>query len=107
MSAPVRPEHGWAALATYVIVYDLVALRRHRPTLSACWHKWLEHRIGRPALMLLWAAVTMDLCQPLWKPRWLLGQAWLTSELTAAATQLRRRQPGDESYTGEQLSFSS
>jgi hypothetical protein len=52
-------------LALYVAVYDLVAIARKKPTLSACWASHLFPSRHRAVLLIVWGGLTVHLFWPL------------------------------------------
>ena len=52
---------AWAGLATYVTVYDLIAMRKQKSTLSAAFYSFSSSKIGRPTLVLFWFYLTAHL----------------------------------------------
>ncbi len=58
---------AWAGLATYVTVYDLIAMRKQKSTLSAAFYSFSSSKIGRPTLVLFWFYLTAHLFR--WIPK--------------------------------------
>ena len=58
---------AWAGLATYVTVYDLIAMKKQKSTLSAAFYSFSSSKIGRPTLVLFWFYLTAHLFR--WIPK--------------------------------------
>ena len=57
---------AWAGLATYIVVYDIVAMVSGVPTLSATFHRASLGRWGRIVLIGFWSYLTAHLFR--WLP---------------------------------------
>lgn len=49
---------AWAGLAAYVLVWDVLAIRTGRETLSQVFYSGLTHPVKRWRVVLLWTYVT-------------------------------------------------
>jgi K+-sensing histidine kinase KdpD len=54
-------DRAWLALLTYVVAYDIFALRSGRETLSQAFDRALAHPVRSPLTIATWAALTMHL----------------------------------------------
>ena len=75
---------AWAGLATYVVIYDIVAVLVGAPTLSATFHKFSVRRWGRVALIAFWSYLTAHLF------RWLPPRYDLFRSLDRPVTRHKR-----------------
>lgn len=60
-------EIAWGLLATYVLIYDLIALKRKYSTLSSCFYRATTHKSGRVLLIAFWFYLTAHLFR--WLPK--------------------------------------
>jgi len=58
---------AWAGLAAYVMAYDVLAIKKHKTTLSIAFYSYSTTKSGRPLLILFWFYLTAHLFR--WIPR--------------------------------------
>lgn len=52
---------AWAGLVAYVVVYDIIAMRTKKVTLSTAFYSLSVSRAGRPLLILFWSYLSAHL----------------------------------------------
>jgi hypothetical protein len=60
-------EIAWIGLVAYIIIYDILAIKTNRPTLSAAFHKASQSKMLQPLLVSFWFYLTAHLFQ--WIPK--------------------------------------
>lgn len=61
-------DAGWVGLILYVVLFDVWQWHRGRPTLSICFGRWCQQRLGKVGLAVAWGSLSCHLF--VGRPRW-------------------------------------